>query len=153
MRRGWDALKWLPLPLHIPVLLSSFFLCTLTHSLAHKTNQSVRWSKTGMYSLQNSFNDKEQVFGCICVSSGECYVMSVRIDGTLCPAVNGFGQRSSALKSFSNLKAATPKTTNKDLLRMCSNNNKSPSLIYRVNWHYLEERKINLAEVFPENWF
>lgn len=49
-------------------------------------------------------------------------------------------------------KAATPETTNKDLLRMCSNNNKSPSLIHRVqlNWHYLRERKINLA-VFPEN--
>lgn len=39
MRRGWDALKWLRLPLHIPVLLSSFFFCALTHSLVKQTNQ------------------------------------------------------------------------------------------------------------------
>lgn len=52
-------------------------------------------------------------------------------------------------------KAATPKTTNKDLPRMCSNNNKSPSVIYRVQLlnkcYYLEQRKINRDEVFPGN--
>lgn len=78
----------------------------------------------------------------MCVSSGECYVIHVRM-GLARDVFEGGASHTT--------KAATPKTTNKDLLRMCSNNNKSPSLIYQVqlNCHYL--REINLAEVFPEN--
>lgn len=83
----------------------------------------------------------------MCVSSGECYVVWVH-----CALLRmGLARDVFEGGASQTTKAATPKTTNKDLLRMCSNNNKSPSLIYQVqlNCHYL--RKINLAEAFLEN--
>ncbi len=155
MRRGWDALKWLHLFPSPHLSFALIFLSLHSHSLTHKTNQSVRWNKTGMNSSQNSFNDKEQVSSYVYVIRYSKYdVMSFHVDGTLFSALKGCGQRCFWWWSFSYHKSCHTKNHKQGSTTDVSHNNKSPSVIDRVqllnNCYYLEQRKIN-RDFFAEN--